>query len=414
MPATDRIPATLRTAARPWHRPTPWVVSLAAVILVACGGGGSDDAGRADAQAGGSGLLASAYAAGPITGFGSVIVNGVRYDDSAAQVLDDDGGVSGRDRLKLGWMVEVEASAVDRAAGTARAHRIRHGSELTGPVGTVDVAAGTLTVLGQTVVLGPTTVFDDRLAGGLAALRPGDVVEIHARLDAATGRYLATRVEPQSGATAWRLRGAIANLDTAARTFTIGGATIVYAGVAAVPPGLANGSVVGVLLSASPVDGRWQAVALRPVARSLGAMSSAHVRGAVTAFTSAAAFTVNGVAVDASTAQFPDGQDGLRLGAQVEVEGAGVDGVLVARKVELEDRHAGEDRHRFELHGPVGGLDTATRSFVLRGVTVTYGDATRWDRITAADLANGLRVEVRGVPSADRTRLTASRIKKDD
>jgi hypothetical protein len=283
-----------------------------------------------------------------------------------------------------------------------------------GPVGAVDTAAGTLTVLGQTVVLSPTTVVDDRLAGGLSALKTGDVVEVHARLDAATGRYLATRVEPQPAATAWRLRGAVANLDTAARTFTIGGATVSYASVATVPPGLANGSVVGVLLRTTQVDGRWQAVALRPAARPLGEMTSAHVRGAVTAFTSPAAFTVNGVTVDASAAQFPDGTDGLRLGTQVEVEGAVVNGVLVARKVELEDRHGDEDRHRFELHGTVSALDTASRSFVLRGVTVTYGAATQWQRGTEADLANGRRVEVRGMPSADRSRLAAIRIGFED
>ena len=413
MPATHPLLVTDRCTARRRRR-APWVAGLAAAVLVACGGGGADDAAPEGAQAGGTAPSASAYAAGPVTGFGSVIVNGVRYDDSAALVQDDDGATSSRDRLKRGWMVEVEAAAVDRAAGTGRALRIRHASELVGPVGAIDTAAGTLTVLGQTVVLSPTTVFDDRLAGGLPALKAGDVVEIHARLDAATGRYLATRVEPQAAATAWRLRGTVANLDTAARTFTIGGATVSYASVATVPPGLANGSVVGVLLSTTAVDGRWQAVALRPAARPLGGVTSAHVRGAVTAFTSTAAFTVNGVAVDASAAQFPDGTDGLRLGTQVEVEGAVVNGVLVARKVELEEHHAGEDRHRFELHGTVGALDTAARSFVLRGVTVTYGAATQWQRGSEADLANGRRVEVRGMPSADRSRLAATRIEFED
>jgi hypothetical protein len=48
----------------------------------------------------------------PITGFGSIIVNGVRFDDSAALVRDDDGAASGRDRLSLGMQVEVESEAV--------------------------------------------------------------------------------------------------------------------------------------------------------------------------------------------------------------------------------------------------------------------------------------------------------------
>ena len=90
------------------------------------------------AQAGGPAPSASAYAAGPVSGFGSVIVNGVRYDDSAALVQDDDGAPSSRDRLKLGWMVEVEAAAVDRAAGTGRALRIRFGGARRPPSGSGD------------------------------------------------------------------------------------------------------------------------------------------------------------------------------------------------------------------------------------------------------------------------------------
>ena len=86
-------------------------------------------------------------------------------------------------------------------------------------------------VLGQTVQTTATTVFDDSLAGGLAALTAGTVVEVHALFDAASGRYIATRIEDEDNTSFYKLRGVIANLDTTAKTFTIGSEVINYAGL---------------------------------------------------------------------------------------------------------------------------------------------------------------------------------------
>ena len=56
---------------------------LAALTIAACGGG-------SDSAAVGSGGTGS-FSVGTITGFGSVFVNGQRYDDSSASVSDEDG-----------------------------------------------------------------------------------------------------------------------------------------------------------------------------------------------------------------------------------------------------------------------------------------------------------------------------------
>ncbi len=61
-----------------------------------------------------------------------MIVNGVRYDDSSATVLDDDDGGRSRDALKLGMMVEIDGAQMDRAAAQGKALRIRFGSEIVG------------------------------------------------------------------------------------------------------------------------------------------------------------------------------------------------------------------------------------------------------------------------------------------
>ncbi len=85
----------------------------------------------------------------------------------------------------------------------------------------------------------------------------------------------------------YKLRGVIANLDTTAKTFTMGGEVISYAGLtlAELPNVLANGQRVRVRLQTTQVAGQWVAVALRPGVRKLEDRDEAHLRGAITALT---------------------------------------------------------------------------------------------------------------------------------
>jgi Domain of unknown function (DUF5666) len=399
----NRIPVISRRQA------AALMLALSAAALTACGGGGDAAVGAGPTE------TPTAYAAGPITGFGSVIVNGVRYDDSAASVIDDDDGGHSRDELKLGMMVEVDGSQMDRANGLGKALRIRFGSEIVGPLASVSANGSSLVVLGQTVLVNATTVFDDMPAGGLSAL-VGTPIEVHAQFNAATGDYTATRIEPEADAQMYKLRGVVADLNPTDKTFTLGGEVINFADIAAadLPNNLANGLKVRVRLKTEQVDGQWVAVSVRHGVRKVEDRDDAHLRGTISALRSATDFDVNGLKVNATTASFPDGTAGVVLGAEVEVEGAVVDGVLVATKVELDDeRHAG-DRHRFELHGLISELNKEAKSFSLRGVTVSYAGNVSFEDGFEADLANGAKVEVKGTPSADRTTLVASSIEFED
>ena len=382
----------------------------AAAMLAACGGGGSD-AGTPASGGNATPAAASTYTLGAISGFGSVIVGGVRYDDSRAECVDEDGNARDRSALRLGMVVAIDAGAVNRADASALALRIRLGSEIVGPVGLVDAAASTVQVLGQTVLVTTSTLFDETLAGGLAALTSGRVVEVHGILDPANGRIVATRIEAEDAAPAYKLRGQLLNLDTTAKTFTVNGQLISYTGLPAamVPPGLTNGQIVRVLLQTTQVGGAWVATALRGGLRLPDRSGEAHLEGVITSFTSISSFSVNGMPVDASAAAFPDGSAGIALGARVEVEGTVSNGVLVASKVEIEDRRMGGLR-QLELRGELGNLNSTDKTFALRGVTVWFGGAVDWRDGSLATLANGRRVEVRGVLSSDRTRLEARRI----
>lgn len=382
-----------------------------AAVLTACGGGGSDGSS-------GTTSIATAYSAGPITGFGSVIVNGVRFDDSAAKISDDDGASHERSELKLGMMAEVEGADVKRdnatGSGSGRAIEIRIGSEIVGPATAVDVAGKTLTVIGQIVDVTANTLFDDRITGGLAGISVGSIVEVNGVLNAATGHFTATRIEPKPNAPFFKVRGMVSKLDATLHTFEIGGAKFSYDTIAATAPaGLADGQLVRVKVQTTQVAGTWIAISLKSGVRKIENHDEAEVHGLITAFTSATKFSVNGIAVDATNALFPKGQTGVVMGARVEVEGKAVDGVIIANKVSVEDEN--EDYNRgFELHGAITAFDGIAKTFVLRGVTVDFGGTVEFRKGSAATLAVGSKVEVKGMLSADGKTLTAVRISFED
>jgi hypothetical protein len=392
-----------------WH--ASWAKALSGgvvtALLVACGGGGGD----APTAAGGS-ATAQSFASGPISGLGSIIVNGVRFDDSSARIEDDDdGSTHSSRRLKLGMMVEVQSSVVNEATARAAATLVRFGSEITGPLAAKDDAAQTLRILDQTVEVRTNTVFDDSLAGGFAALGVGQVLEIHALFDPSTGRYVATRIEDKTGALLYRLRGRISALDTVVKTFRIGDAQINYGSVplAELPP-LANGLRIRVQLQTTPLAGQWVATGLRTGLRRVEDIADARVRGLVTAYTSSQQFEVQGIPVDASGAVFAPSAAAVQLGALVEVRGRADSGTITASRVRVIGRDD-DDWQRVELHGDVSALDPVAQTFMLREVRVNYSRVVEWRDGRPTDLANGKALEVKGVWSEDRRVLFAVIVK---
>ena len=373
----------------------------AAATLASCGGG---------VGSGGTGSFAS----GPITGFGSVIVGGVRYDDSAANVEDGDGGRRSRDELRLGMTVEIDSSAIssDASGSTASARSIRFESELAGLVGALDVAGSSFTLLGQRVSVDASTVFDDRLDGGLATLRVGQALEVYAVYDAAGARYRATRVEPTALATGLRLRGPVAQVDTVAQTLRVGSTVYSYAGASSIPSNLSAGQFVRLRLALDILPTpRWVVQSFSTALPALPDADGVKVEGLISAFTSASVFSVGGRPVDASGASFPNGTAGLSAGVRVEVEGLLRAGILRASKVAILSDDQVRDRG-FELNGAISAVNPAQATIVLRGVTVsTARSGLRFENGTAANLVVGTSVEVRGELAADRRTLEATRIK---
>ncbi len=392
------------------------VALLAATVLaVGCGGGAAPDSG---VGAGGTGAPLS-FSQGPITGFGSIIVNGVHFDDSGASVVDDDGNaLSNAQSLRLGTVVDVQGGVVTNGATAATAIHVH--VDLVGPVTTAfDATSNRLAVLGQPVRVVSSTALDG-FTGGAASIPVGSVVAVSSLYDKATGVYVATRIDPVPGAARFAIRGTPTAVDTTADTFTIGSAVFSY-GSLAPPASLAAGQLIRAVLStAVDSQGRWVATAFGQALPALPDGRRGGLEGVVNSVTDAAHFVVNGVSVDATGASVTPAGSTIGVQSRVELQGTIVAGVLVATSVQVDASNDGSDDHggpgggdRFQIIGAILALDTAHQTLTMRGpTTVSYATAS-FASGAVTDLAVGQAIEVRGNLSADGSQVIATQIKFD-
>lgn len=397
---------TLRNSVR---NLAPVLPALAATaVLVACGGGGTGSP-ASPPPSPPKVTPKTVFASGPITGFGSVIINGVRFDDSGATIDDEDDGNLTEAQLGLGMEVDVDGDGDNNNAAKGTAHALHVHSALLGPVSAIDTTAGTLTVLGQTVAINAQTVFDTAITAGLGSIAAGAVVRVHGQFDTALHSYVATRIELDADATHYKIRGTLTALDAVAKTLQIGATSIDYSTTTNVPTTLAVGSVIVARLATTPVNGIWTATKIDDGHHDMHDHDEANLHGVISAFTSVKQFSVDGNPVDATNATFPNGQTGIALGATVEVEGQLANGVVIAKDVQLQDESQ-HDGQLVELHGKISALDTAAMTFVVRGVTVSYAGSVVFDHGTVAGLVNDLFVEVKAGLSANGATVVATSI----
>ena len=335
--------------------------------IAGCGGGGTGVAGL---SSGGTGSFTS----GTITGFGSIIVNGIRYNNDTATVLTSDDSVSSNPALQLGMVVNIEGSAVTPASSTtglptATAYRITYGSEWIGPVS--NRAATTFQILDHTVDVLATTLFGG-VVQQLSELRDTHFVEVYGYVDQVDGHIQASRIDVSTvQPSAYKLSGAITQINQVSGTANLGQTAISWSVPAVLPSGLSSGDFVRVVLDPSPVGAVWAATRIQLVSSPLSRLSADHdyeaeIHGSITAYQSSANFVVNGIPVNASAAQITGT---LAVGVQVEVEGSIRSGQLVATKVATKTASQVETQE-FEFYGVISNVTAQT--FVVRGETFYY------------------------------------------
>jgi hypothetical protein len=350
-------------------------IALAAgicVILAACG---SDQV--AGIEGSGAPVASSPVTTtGKITGFGSILVDGVEYETSSAQIRIDDQPATEAD-LRAGHVVTIKGSLnADGRTGAAR--EVTFSSAALGTVSQVNEASSTFTVLGQTVAVTGETLFDESTgARSLSELQSGKKVRVSGFPDE-TGVLVASRVDAADAPVAAELqvRGKVRNLDVVARTFRINSLTVDYAS-ASVSGTVADGSFATVRGSNGVAEGTLTATQVSIEASPAGAANEkGQVEGLITSFTSAADFVVDSQPV-VTTSSTQLELNGATLGANVFVKVRGTfnaGGALVAEKIEARASTIGL------LRGPVDSVSSqATGSLVIMGVTATISSGTTFE-----------------------------------
>jgi cytoskeletal protein CcmA (bactofilin family) len=401
----------------------------AALLLAGCGGGGGSSGGSnppPPPPTGGITRTGDAVAVGPITGFGSVIVNGVKYEtDAGTTFIHDDNPSAGQDDFKVGETVLIKGTIDDN--GNARATEVEFEDAVEGPVTSVDEVAGTFVVLGQTVRVVATTSIDDNCSGGLAGLTAYAQVEVSGSADS-TGVIEATRVECKTEAQVgvddlWEVNGTVSNLSTANSRFEINGFVVDYSGAT-----MADFPAAGIS-EGDPVEAKGDTLT------GTGALAASRVEykgarfagdddvgdhmeieGFITRFVSPTNFDVSGIPVKEITGTVYEGgsRTDLGLNLKVEVEGEfDTAGVLNATKIEIKSATA--VRVVAALDGVEGNVLT------ILGITINTDNVkTRFEDKTNAEaspllpaLTPGDYLEVRGqeLPAGQ---ITAVLVERDD
>ncbi|MGZ8274196.1 MAG: DUF5666 domain-containing protein, partial [Burkholderiaceae bacterium] len=375
------------------------VLLAACLVLIAACGGGTDGTGSPVLPAAGittSGVMTK----------GSVIVNGVRFDDSAAIVTDDRGRMASG--LANGMVVKLRGRRIDSGSGIAE--RIDVENELRAAIASINPGSSpqSFVAAGITVLVESGTVFVN--VPGFAALSVGARVEVHGLRDAG-GNLRASRIEVVGTGLADELRGAASSINTAADTFAINGSiTVNYAGAAFGPAGssegsLRNGTVVeirgtlaGNVFTATQVDFED----LKDDGFRATTDEEQEVEGFVSGFTAhPGSFLVNGRTVaTTSNTRFEDGSSGdLVNNVKVEVEGiVNAQGVLVASKVEFHNI-------RVQLRGRATAVDAGAGTIVVLGQTV---QSTRLTRIETRRSSGGSTSLADLVPNVDCVEVRAT------
>ncbi len=138
---------------------------------------------------------------GPITGFGSVFVNGIEFETGSSRIVVDGVRKSELD-LAVGMIVTVRG-VVDSNGHSGAASRVQYASDINGLVLSASISplseTGTLNVMGRTVMITEDTMFDSKIPSvkSISQIVPGNVVEISGHTSGASDIH-ATRVALKS------------------------------------------------------------------------------------------------------------------------------------------------------------------------------------------------------------------------
>lgn len=379
---------------------------ITAILAVGgCGGSGGGEAPTPQPQPqpiAGITRTGVAVAIGPVTAFGSVIVNGVSYDTSTA-TFTVDGQPGSQDDLAIGDMVLVKGS-IDDDNTNANATSVEFDDNVEGPVSSVDTGSETMVVLGQTVRFGDA-IFDDNCPANRDDLLTVAAVEVSGQV-MADGSIDATRIECKNILGEMEVTGTVTNLGP--DTFVINDLVVDFTSIPAAIDNFPGGSIsenVPVEVKGNNLGAAGELIATRVEFKGARFEDNEgdhiEVEGFITAFVSDLNFHVNGIPVTTipERTNFEGGTaEDLGLNLKVEVKGEFDDaGVLTAADVEI--------KQATTVRVSAQADSVSSNSIVMLGITVnTEAGKTRFEDKTGMvgdgfDISNinpGDYLQVRG------------------
>jgi len=345
-----------------------------------------------------------AFAVGPITAFGSVVVNGITYDTSSAEFTVD-GQPAFQTDLGVGDMVLVKGT-IDDDNTNAVAESVEFDDNVEGPVTSVTTGTNTMVVLGQTVTFGDA-IFDDNCPANRNDLLTVAAVEVSGQVIGG-GTIDATRIECKNVLGEMEVTGIVSGLGM--DTFMINDLVVNFTSF---PAAIDNFPTPGVIGEGDPVEvkgnsfvaGTDDLIATRVEFKGNrfddNEGDHMEIEGFINGFMSELEFNVGITPVTTipGTTIYEGGSvDDLGDNLKVEVEGEFDDaGVLNATKVEI--KQATTVRLTAQVDSVNGD------SFVMLGITVnTVQGITRFedktglvgDSFNVSDINTDDYVEVRG------------------
>jgi hypothetical protein len=366
-----------------------WLLATTAA-LTGCGGGSGNVTGLLPGT-GGTGIGVQ----GTISGFGSVIVNSTKFDDSAASVYLDGVKLASAD-LRVGMVASIEGT-VDSAGTSGSASRIDVWSIANGLLRLADISGSGFSMVGMTFTTDVATSFEGLTnLAAIASDTPLAVWGVQTSNDARA--WKATRVKAlTTPATTVVSTGLYASLTQTLNGMHLSGSAV---------SGFADMQLLrveGVLDSATNMLTVSKATAMA-AAQGMASSGLVELEGAVTSYISATRFSIGAISVDASKALVIGASQTVSLNSSVEVIGSMQNGVLIASKVEIKGGNAAV---QIDITGVVesfAGVD----AFEVRGQRCDASKASVLSGMLS-NLRKGTKVRVIGTSEGHET-LTVNSI----
>ncbi|SFC00852.1 DUF5666 domain-containing protein [Pseudoalteromonas denitrificans] len=332
---------------------------------------------------------------GVISGFGSVFVNGTRFNTDTSIITTDD-TLNGTDSdLDIGMLVSIQG-LVSHDGSLAKATVIDYSVRARGPVDNINLLDNKITVLGQVFLIDELTEFKDT---DFESLLVGDIVDISAILNT-ENNLLATLIKKRdAGESTYIVRGEVSSLDTDAHTFMLDNLTINFAN-AEVKGELVEAVTVKVKADTAPVDNILHAIEVEIETSELAQGQFIALDGIINEFTNTQEFKVNSQAIMLTTdTKIENGTlSDISLNKRVKVFGQlNENQILVANKIRLDKPGI------IKVEGQIGAINLNDDSVTVLGITFLTDkhshfldkSSAKVKRFSLSDLAIDDRVEIK-------------------